>query len=200
MVLAEVAGLLSEVGALEQDAHADEFALLSAAECRLLQPISVLVPEEDTSLVVWDYGHLLTPAFSVHDGLSLSEDAVRDKVLLAMQLQGIPPLVRRLVEVKRGQILFFYSHLPHAGVAGHKRNFRIFAALFPVDPTRHDLWYLVKPTNNTVALHAWFAENFLSGSQQHSRALKRAGATAVNNDEGGGASSNQGKRRRLGSK
>ena len=185
MHLAEVAVLLSLLYALEQDAHADEYALPSAAERRLLQPISVLVPEEDTSLVVWDYGHLLTPAFSVHQGLSLSEHVVRDKILVAMELQGIPTLRRRLVEVKRGQILFFYSHLPHAGVAGIKQNFRVFAALFPVDPTRGDMWYLVKPRNNTVALDTWFAEEFLNGSQQQSRASKRVSALKESAAAGG---------------
>jgi ectoine hydroxylase-related dioxygenase (phytanoyl-CoA dioxygenase family) len=171
MELAEADYLRSAEGANEQDAHLDEVPFRTAAERRLLQPISFLITHEKATLEVWEGGHRFTPILSYPDGIHVSDDFLLSKVSEVAKEFKLPLPVRKTVHFQKGQILMFYSSLPHAGSANTtaQENMRLFGTFFPKDPEDDEAWLVVKSENTTAPLPRWFAENLCPGSRQAQR-------------------------------
>ena len=150
--LCEAQVIDSQPGAPEQDVHLDERPVVLPSLRRRLQPVQGILGLSRFHLVVWKGAHHISGVDSIFYGTDLSNPIAELKVKEYMDRNGIKEFKREVVEVNPGEVIFFFSHLPHAGAANRSKqsNSRLFFTLFPIDSGDKDSWHLVKYDNATV--------------------------------------------------
>lgn len=111
----------------------------------------------DMELVVWRGAHHVSVVDFVYHGADIEHSLAEAKIQAIMKEKGFSNKFKlERIRVKRQQIIYFYSHLPHAGAKNSttKKRWRIFGMLAALNPrirapnTEPEFFFLMPPNSS----------------------------------------------------